>query len=384
MWPFSSRKPHTAKDTNRRRNSFRPRLEALEDRNLLSTFSVVNTSDSGAGSLRQAIMQVNEDTQPAADMIVFAIGTGQQTIVPLSALPAITHAVIIDGTTQPGYAGTPLIELDGASAGSTANGLILSAAGSTVQGLVINCFGNDGVLVAGNDDVVAGCYLGTDVTGTVSLANLRGVEVTGSANTIGGTTAGARNLISGDHVNVEASVGALLEGNGNLVEGDFIGTDLTGAHVLAKFKTGAGYSNAVGVKDMGTANTIGSTAPGAGNVISSNLYGIELWGSTGSLVEGNLIGTDVTGTHPIPNDIGVWIVRGHNPAPVGGNNIIGGTAANARNIISGNLGQGIYMNTEGDACNVIDGNYIGTDITGTLALGNAGRGSGNRLQLVTR
>jgi hypothetical protein len=114
-----------------------PRLEALEDRNLLSTFTVVNTNDSGAGSLRDAINRVNADTSPGIDTIKFAIGSGVQTIALQSALPAITHSVIIDGTTQRGFAGTPLIELDGAGAGSSANGLVISAGSSTVKGLVI-------------------------------------------------------------------------------------------------------------------------------------------------------------------------------------------------------------------------------------------------------
>ena len=91
---------------------FRPRFELVEDRTLLSTFSVTNTADSGPGSLRQAILDSNAATA-ATNTIDFAIpGTGVQTIEPASSLPAITQAVLIDGESQPGYAGTPLIELE--------------------------------------------------------------------------------------------------------------------------------------------------------------------------------------------------------------------------------------------------------------------------------
>src|ERR1700738_1562825 len=99
-------------------------LEVLEERTLLSTFSVLNTNDSGPGSLRQAMLDVN--SSPGLDTIRFQIGTGAQLIHVGSGgfgqLPTLTNPVILDGTTQPGFAGRPLIELDGTMAG-VANGL---------------------------------------------------------------------------------------------------------------------------------------------------------------------------------------------------------------------------------------------------------------------
>src|ERR1039457_4729828 len=84
-----------------------------------ATLPVSNANDSGAGSLRQAILDANATS--GLDTIIFQIpGSGVHTIVLLAALPAITDPVVIDGTTQPGYAGTPLIELNGTSAGSSA------------------------------------------------------------------------------------------------------------------------------------------------------------------------------------------------------------------------------------------------------------------------
>src|SRR5262249_34982156 len=153
---------------------FRPRLEVLEDRTLLSTFTVINVADSGAGSLRQAILDAN--AHPGADLINFNIGSGVQTIHVGSttglALPAIADTVVIDGTSQPGFAGTPLIELDGTNAGAASNGVVVAAANCTLQGLVINRFSASGiVLQAGSGNVVVGNYLGTDTSGSVALGN---------------------------------------------------------------------------------------------------------------------------------------------------------------------------------------------------------------------
>src|SRR5438105_443291 len=119
-----------------RRKTARPmrlQCEALEDRSMPSTFTVLNTLDSGAGSLRQAILASNASVG-IADTIAFDIGGGgQQTIRPASALPIITDSVTIDGTTQGGYAGSPLIELNGGGAGDS-SGLYITAGNSTVRG----------------------------------------------------------------------------------------------------------------------------------------------------------------------------------------------------------------------------------------------------------
>jgi hypothetical protein len=278
----------------------RLRVESLEDRFLPSTFTVTNTNDSGPGSLRAAITQVNQDTQPGTDTITFAIGSGAQTIVPLTALPTITHPVVINGTTQPGYAGTPLIQLDGATASTTSssvNGLTISGGNSTVEGLVINRFNNAAIELTGaGGDTVAGNYLGTDSTGTASFGfgvmsttENRGVYVLGSTNNvIGGTTPGARNVISGNGAGV-----VLQNTSGNVVDGNYIGTDVTGTQALPNH-TGVSLS-----VQPTSVNTIGGTSPGAGNVISSNTSkGIYLARSS-TLVEGNYFGTDASGTSPL-------------------------------------------------------------------------------------
>ncbi len=123
-------------------------LEYLEKRELLSSFVVINTNDSGAGSLRQAILNANANNG-LNDTINFNIpGAGLHTISPASALPTITDAQVkIDGSSQPGYVfdGRPLIQLDGSSAGSFVDGLDVAAANATIIALAIDDFNGSGL-----------------------------------------------------------------------------------------------------------------------------------------------------------------------------------------------------------------------------------------------
>jgi hypothetical protein len=308
-------------------------------------FLVTNTNNSGAGSLRQAILDANAGS--GGDRIGFNIGGGGvQTIGLTSALPVITQPVVIDGTTQPGFAGTPLIVLDGSGAGAGVNGLTITAGNSTVKGLVIGGFGGAGIYVqtVGGNRIV-GDYLGTDVTGTMALANGTGVYITSSNNTVGGAAVGAGNTISGNTYE-----GVVIIGNDNLVQGNRIGTDAAGARALA---------NLDGVVIGGSTNTVGGAAVGAGNTISGNTYGVIINGGGGNLVQGNRIGTDAGGATALANSVGVYIGSL--------NNTVGGQAAGAGNTISGNfVGVRIYSGSG----NLVQGNRIGTDATGTVALAN--------------
>jgi beta-lactamase superfamily II metal-dependent hydrolase len=319
---------------------------------------VCDTDDSvgdGPCTLRAAIQQAN--VSGGTDTINFNIpGAGPHTISPGSALPTITDPVIIDGTSEPDFAGTPIVELNGTSAGASVDGLKITAGSSTVRGLVINSFGGDGIeLSTSGGNTVQGNYIGTDLSGTADLGNSdNGVVIYGSGNTIGGTTAGASNVISGNDFN-----GLLIfhSGAGNQVQGNYIGTDVTGTADLG--------NSGKGVLIHGSNNTIGGMAAGAGNVISGNdREGVMILdsGATGNQVQGNLIGTDVSGTADLGNsDNGVVIY--------GSGNTIGGTVAGARNVISGNL-SGVAIAASGTG-NQVQGNYIGTDITGTADLGNS-------------
>jgi hypothetical protein len=142
-----------------------------------ATFHVTTTADSGPGSLRQAILDAN--AADGADTIDFAIPVAPYTIRPATALPTITGALTIDGTTQPGFLATPVVEIDGSLAPPGANGLEIAAGGTTIRGLVINRFlatptgaGGSGIVVSsGTGTTIAGNFLGTDVGGTSDLGN---------------------------------------------------------------------------------------------------------------------------------------------------------------------------------------------------------------------
>jgi titin len=325
-----------------------------------ATFTVTSIADSGAGSLRQAILNANGSS--GLNTIAFSIaGTNPFTITPASALPTITEPVVIDGTTQPGYAGTPLIEINGSSLGSGTDGLLISAGDSTVCGLAINRCPRDAIrLETLGTNVIQANFLGTDPSGTVARANGEGgVMVYGSpGNLIGGTNASARNIISGGNQNgIYLFMSAAA---GNVVQGNYIGTSVTGLAALGNAYSGIEVA-------ASSSNLIGGTSPGAGNVIAGNgqsgIYFLSA-PATGNLVQGNYIGVNANGTAAIGNGEDGVTLNG-----VSGNTI-GGTAAGAGNVLSGNMESGVFIWTAGATSNVIAGNYIGTDKTGTVAIPN--------------
>jgi len=322
------------------------------------SFVVTNVNNHGAGSLRDAI--INANATIGTDTITFNIpGPGVKVISLLIALPDLTDRVVIDATTQPGYAGAPLIELDGTGLGTSTvngNGLSIKAGGTTVRGLsIVNFRGGSGISLNNCDNnVIQGNYIGVAANGTTAKQNQRGMQLTNSSNNvIGGTTAAARNIISGNSLNA-------LEVNGgtaNAIQGNFIGTNAAGTAELHN-STAVAIFNATSIN-----NLIGGTAPGAGNLISGNQGAAIITSGTGTTIQGNLIGTDVTGTKKIPNSTGI--------SANGQNILVGGVTVGARNVISGNSSDGVNIRGTGSK---VQGNYIGTDITGTLALGNSGNG----------
>ena len=329
-----------------------------------AVFDVLNKNDSGVGSLRQAIVDAN--ATPGADAIHFNITSATPYNINLaSALPALTETVSIDGTTQPGYAGEPIIGLVGTGAGS-ANGLGLLAGGCEIRGLGINRFNGNGIQIQSSSNVVAGCYLGTSLDGTIKRANVAaGLAILqGQGNRIGGTEPGDRNLISGNQT------GLYIAGNnarGNVVQGNLIGTDASGTANLGNANNG--------ILLAGPANLIGGTTAAARNLISGNgqsgLYISDGFASN-NWVCGNFIGTKSNGTAALPNSVdGVTIFRAMR-------NLIGGSTPGAGNLISGNSERGVYIFTyAGPASgNRVEGNLIGTDLTGRLALGNHFSGVG--------
>ncbi len=309
------------------------------------TLVVTNTNDSGAGSLRQAILDAN--ARIGGDTITFAIpGSGVQTIAPATTLPAITDSVLLDATTQPGYVGTPLIELNGAAV-VNGNGLALGN-DSVIRGFTINRFASaNGIAVQGTGNRIEANWIGLNAAGTAASPNGNGVAVGSSGNTIGGTTAAARNVLSGNLISGVQFTGATARAN--VVTGNYIGTDPAGVVDLG--------NQQAGVIIIGEANLVGGLTPAARNIISgNNQTGVRLGASaTANIIQGNFIGTDVSGTLALANGEGVSV--GVNAVSTASSNTVGGIQAGAANLIAFNNGAGVSVSA-GSTNNAILGNSI--------------------------
>src|SRR5205085_144068 len=307
----------------------RPRLAPTA---LVNTFTVTTTADNGSnlspapGSLRDAIVNANAAGGgtinfqiPASDPNCNAT-THVCTITPVTrSLPDITAPVTIDGYTQPGAHSNTLAQGEDAV-------LLVELNGNGVSGL------------SGLNITAANC--------TVRGLVINGFNVYGIALYESATTS-------------------------NLIQGNYIGTNATGT---------AANSNGTGVYfQRANGNQIGGTDPAARNVISGNFNNgilIENGGGAagvGNIIQGNYVGTNAAGTAAIPNQAGGGIVINNCQ-----NNLVGGTAPGAGNLVSGNLLQGIHIASGFPAAtgNVVQGNLVGTDISGTSALGNGSWGVG--------
>src|SRR5438552_1463580 len=405
------------------------------------TFTVTTTNDTGDGSLRKAILDANANGADVVDTIQFAITdppAGVRTITPASPLPFITTPVILDGYTQAGsspntntmpnaFSGTLLIEISGAILSGNDGLVLLGGGGSTIRGLVVDHGWSSGVrIVQSSNNVVEGCFLGVKPDGNSAQPNTLGVSVdfdpgnASSFNRVGGTNAAARNLISGNGSGIR-----FQSGTNNVVQGNFIGTDWTGTNALP---------NSVGVDLLFTACLVGGTNVAARNIIAGGGSGISVNADIGSRIQGNFIGTDVTGGRALgfagsaiflaggptqiggptstpgtppgnaiaaSGSIGVFVANGVNNCVIQGNligldatgtkpfgnglegvsvhgagNVIGGTNVTMRNVISANGRFGVQVGIDGVPIhdNLIQGNFIGTDITGTNLLGNGSDG----------
>ena len=301
-------------------------LTALTSGALAATFTVTTTADSGVGSLRQAVTDSNA-SPGITDTIAFNItGAGCAglpavcTIKPASALPTVADPVIIDGYTQPGSSQNTLavgdnavllVEIDGSQVGGFAIGFYVLSNSTVIQGLVINRFSYTGIFI-------------------------------------------------------DASGGGTL--GGHTVRGNFIGTDPSGT-----LPAGCGTQ---GVFLRAPNSTIGGPNPGDRNVISANGASTSLGANiklegdfaavTGSAVQGNYIGTNAGGTGSLGGGAGVLLYPGSDVK-------IGGSGAGEGNVISGNGDFGISLTYDcvtALADNVIQGNRIGVDASGSNPLGN--------------
>ncbi|MET0622696.1 MAG: CSLREA domain-containing protein [Pyrinomonadaceae bacterium] len=341
------------------------------------TFTVNSTADTGDANtsngicadangnctLRAALDEIRanfSDPNAGPYTINFNIpGAGVPTIFTSQQL--IPKPVLIDGTTQ--AAGRVEI-IDGADS----NGFLYIRGGnSTIRGLVVS---GGTILLESNNNIIEGCYFGTNADGTAvaTRRNFVSLDVKSSNNRIGGTTAAARNVISGA---TDKGI-VILSGSGNLIQGNYIGTNAAGTAALG--------NRVSGIWIISAGNTVGGTTSGAGNLISGNENGGGeaalnfLSSNSHGLVQGNLFGTDASGNNRIANAGDALNVFFSDPG-AGVTMTIGGTTPAARNIISGSNGRGIIVRTFlNDNSIYVQGNYIGTNADGTVAIPNLGHG----------
>lgn len=356
-------------------------VEPLEQRIAPATFIVTSTADSEEGSLRQAILDANE--LPGLDTIAFAIPGAPENfyiIRPFTALPTITDPVVIDGLTQ-GNA-----QANTATAGNnaalriaihgdyltSADGLTLAGTGgSTVRGISFDGFEDDGegfgyaIRLESSNNVIAGNEFtftprGEEREITDDSTDAGAIRVdSGTGNVIGGLTPAAQNVIGslGNGIELHGPSG------GTQVLGNLIGTDKTGTLPIGAAGSGILISDSAN-------NVIGGSIAGARNLISGSLsVGVRLSGPAAAenTIQGNFIGTSVTGSLSVGNAVGIQIEKGAH------DNEIGGSDAGEGNVISGN-GDGVVLIGFGTKYNVVAGNFIGTNASGSAALGNTGDG----------
>lgn len=346
-----------------------------------ASFVVINTNDSGVGSLRQAILNSNGVAGP--NTISFNIpGTGPFTIQPVTELPGLTKPVTIDGYTQPGASvntlaeGTNAVLLivingsnytvgDGVVTGSGLT-ILPGGSGSTIKGLVFNEWILAGLLSNfSSNNIIIGNFFGTDASGTKVLANKDGIVLNQANNTIIGSADPAkRNLITGSFSNFLLGAGAsILRCNNTLIQGNLFGTDKTGKIALGNSVNGIYLT-------LSNNTVIGGPNSGDRNIISGHtIYGINIFSNTNAVIQGNYIGTDVTGTQPLGN-LNAGIALQSSAGPTTNNAIFGNLiSSNNNGIVLGSL----FFNF-GTFQNIIAGNLIGTDVTGLNKLGNTENG----------
>ncbi len=398
---------------------------------------VSTTADVGPGSLRAAMYYATDHPGSVVKFNILPTDPGYSNGVFNIHLtghlpPLVSNGMVIDGSTQPGFAGQPLIFVDGSQiipeTFTSNSGLLIYSSSNQVKNISFSGFNWNGLTLEFADatnNTIAGCWLGLDATGTNAAPNAyQGILFASGAghNIVGGTNANARNVISGN-----AEYGIWMSDSnttGNTVLGNYIGTDASGSVAVPNPGGGIGmFYDSVGHVIGGTnalarniisgngnagiwlsgpgvsnnlvqGNFIGLDAAGgtaipntfagmyvlngaSGNAILNNVISgnyseglrISDAGTTANLVQGNFIGTDATGTSVVPNGfLGLGLYSG------AVSNIIGGTTIGARNVISGNASEGLRIQGVGASGNLIQGNYIGTDPSGTSSLPNGWTG----------
>jgi hypothetical protein len=369
------RSPLAPKSRNPGRR-FRPLVEQLEERRVLSTLTVANLNDSGAGSLRQAILDANKTA--SADVIDFQVaGTIRLTS---GALPGVTKPVSIDGTTAPGFAGTPLVEVDA----NGFRGLSFNAgsANSALQSLAIVNASGDGVTLNAGSITVLGNYIGLLLNGAASGNSGNGLTINASSSgdTIGGTATGGSNVISANAGNGVALNGAL----NNVLTNNVIGTDPTATKALGNGGSGVLLTNGANFNILGGTTSgevagtppqdFNGTRPPDGNIISGNGgYGVLITNqSRFNLLQGNFIGTAASGLSALGNHLDGVAVTNHS-----NNNSLEGTTQFLDpfiyyNVVSGNFGNGLRITDSNGT--TIQADFFGLGSDDKTPVGNGRNG----------
>lgn len=338
------------------------------DKSQAALFTVTNTRPAGAGSLAEAITRANTITGARIQFQIpnsdpgFDRTLGIWTIRLPAPLPNVSgRNIIIDGTSQPqagaGRAG-PRVVLAAERPGIEQALAVLSD-GNTIRGLVVGGF-KHGVVLPGAgaaSNTIANCFIGL-APGDAPMPNDVGVALVDGAR---------GNTISDCLISGNKSAGVYIGGKnctGNVLRRNRIGSGAAGQ---------SRRPNGVGILlERASAALIES------NLISGNddigLLLVGKW-TERNVIRGNLVGTDISGTKLLHNDKGIVIKS------LANRNILGGNKPSDRNIISGNLEIGIYI--EAADCNRITGNFIGTDITGTKAVQENELVQGNGIEFNT-
>ncbi len=312
-------------------------------------------------SLRAALMESNASS--SKNLILFDIpGAAPHTIEPTTELPVITDEVVIQG---PLNNNVPEIVIDGNNAGDEACGLTINFGTNTngrkcqIKNLAIINFAKHGIFLNSTyENIIQGCYIGTDINGTNGLGNIAdGINIFNSYfNQIGGSGPFNRNIISGNFENGITITGD--NANHNTIENNLIGTTPNGMSELANEFNGV-------LIDQNANNNILKK-----NIISGNhkdgvrIQGDNVIRTMDNKLIGNKIGTNISGTAAVMNRFnGVYIADAFTT-------LIGGNNSEDRNIISGNGSSGIFLGGEFCRGTSITGNYIGTTENGMLPLGN--------------
>ena len=356
-------------------NSTGDREDALWGDGLCDTGQTIANGDPEC-TLRAAIEEAN---QMEAATIVFDIpDTGDiPTIWPGSPLPQINKPVVINGTTQSGG----LVQLYGALAGADANGLELWGGKSRVSGLVFCGFDGHGILLAsGNGNIVAGNLIGVDENNTPCSIGGNGIRIMGTSdnNVIGGLTEVERNFIANGQL---SGIYVMADSSGNTIRGNYIGTDHSGTAAQGNGLSGVhieGSNNLVGglVDYWGECSEACNLI--SGNKYGVLLSGSA---ATNNTVQGNFIGTDRTGTVALGNtEVGVVVTDGASDNLIGGewetmrNLISGNGPTGGASAAATTLYGGVVINGSSSTGNTVRGNYIGVRADGEGALANQGNG----------